>query len=134
MSTNLATLPRAELTSLVRRLAIERNAARRAATYWHERATKVTPLDVTPERTWKDAAAILGEIGADPQCITHRRDLMAALDEARQAQPANLVHPRRPGPRCGKGYKPCGKPLDDNGLCPRHDHKARRALREKAIA
>lgn len=132
--THFTALPRNELVRLVRKLATERNQARQAADYWRDLAIARTPTDVTPERTRRDALALLQQLGADPESTNHRRDLMTALDEAKQPQPLNLVKTRKPGPRCAKGLKPCLKPLDPDGLCPRHDHRARRAIREGAAA
>lgn len=124
--TTLSGLPRQELINLIQRLARERNSARRAAAHWHGLVRE--DLDIDPDRTRRDADAILALLGRDPDYLEHRRTLLAALPDV----PTPPLRPRRSGPRCAKGFKPCGKPLGPEGLCSRHDYKTIRALRRAA--
>lgn len=118
--TNIAGAPRLQLLATIKRLERERNDARRAAQHWHEQARRNAPWrSWTPERTTAEAQAILDLIGPDPDADAHRRHLAETL-----ADVAGWT-------RCAKGRNGwCGKRLDRHGLCPRHDHRERRALRE----
>lgn len=130
---NLTGAPRQELINTIRRLATERDRARRAAAYWHERAGVDGWRHWTAEQVRREAEAIMATLPADKDAADRRRVLLYALDEHRAAQPwAAPARPRRVVPRCGKGHKPCGKPLRPDGLCSRHDFRTIRALREQA--
>lgn len=112
----LQALPKAALIELALRLAHERNAMRAniaARDDWRNWGARET----------RDAAAIvLAGLFPDPDAEQHRDVLAHELDARR----APIVRPRRPGPRCDKGTKACGRPLNAAGLCARCDHRATR--------
>jgi hypothetical protein len=121
---NIAGMNRLELTRLIRTLAAERDQARKAATYWR-RLSSVDYRMWSPQQTTDYAAAILAEIGPDPKAAEHLDDLafeVEAHDLSRNPR-AKSNREARPGPRCHKGIKWCGKPLNGDGLCSRHDWK-----------
>lgn len=131
----LAALPKAALVDLVLSLAGERNAARTdAATAdaearrWKRRCVAYTGDVIDAERVRAEAEAILDAIGPDPDADDHLAELAYAIGPRRSP----VSRPRQIGPRCRKGRGICGKPLNEHGLCSRHDARAIRAA--KAVA
>lgn len=127
----LHALPKAALVDLALSLASERNTARAdAATAdaearrWKRRAHCYAGEAVNADRVRVEAQAILDAIGPDPDADDHLAELAHAIGP----RTSPIDRPRKAGPRCRKGTKFCGKPLDEHGLCTRHDFKARRAL------
>jgi hypothetical protein len=133
----LAALPRAALIELVMRLGAERNAAmdeRDRAKVSRDRALAYATFEW---RTWdadrvrRYAQTILDGLPTDPNAGMHL-DTLAAEVEAHDSVQRRRPRELRPGPRCHRGTKPCMKPLNDDGLCPRHDAKKVRAARAVA--
>ena len=127
----LAALPKAALVDLALRLASERNIARTdAATAdaearrWRRRSHAYAGESINADQERVRAQAILDAIGPDPDADDHLAELAHAIGP----RTSPTTRPRQPGPRCRKGRKFCGKPLDENGMCSRHDFKARRAV------
>lgn len=134
----LAALPKAALVELVLRLGAERNAAideRDRAKAARDRAIAFASFEWHSwgaDKVKAHAKVILAGLPRDPDAEAHL-DTLAAEIEAVDAQARNYPRALRPGPRCHKGTSsPCMKPLDGDGLCPRHDAKARRARRSAA--
>ena len=130
----IETLPKDALVQLALQLATERNIARTdAATAdaearrWKRRAIAYRgAASLTgAEQVRAEAQAILDTIEPDPDADDHLAELAAAIGP--RATPSS--RPRKAGPRCRKGVKFCGKPLDEHGLCSRHDYAARAAMR-----
>ena len=130
----LHALPKAALVDLALKLAAERNVARTDAAAadadarrWKRRATSQVGAVIDSEQVRAEAQTLLDEIGPDPEADDHLAELAYAIGP--RATPAN--RPRKTGPRCRKGSN-CGKPLNEHGLCSRHDAKALRAMRTAA--
>jgi hypothetical protein len=132
----LAALPKAALIDLVLSLAGERNIARTDAASadaearrWKRRCVAYTGDVINAERVRADAQTILDAIGPDPDADDHLAELAYAI--GKRAVP--ISHPRRLGPRCRKGRgRICGKPLNEHGLCSRHDARTIRAAKSVA--
>ena len=134
----LAALPKAALVQLAMRLGAERNAAideRDRAKAARDRAVAFATFEWHtwgPEKVKAHAQVILAGLPRDPDAREHLETLAAEVD-AVDAQRRSWPRALRSGPRCHRGVKaPCMKPLDDDGLCPRHDARKRRALRGAA--
>lgn len=137
----LSALPKSQLIELALRLGAERNAARAeadaakaAARSWKAQAGKVHDYHFWTEQQVRDfAQAELDALAPDPHATQHLDDLINEIDAfASSRRPKSYERKRSNGPRCHKGHVGnfCGKPLDANGMCSRHDSRARKALRE----
>lgn len=132
----LAALPKSALVDLVLSLAGERNIARTdAATAdaearrWKRRCVAYTGGIINAERIRAEAQVILDTIGPDPDADDHLAELAYAI--GKRATPVS--RPRQIGPRCRKGRgRICGKPLNEHGLCSRHDARTIKAAKQVA--
>lgn len=130
---NLNGLSRLDLIRLVRRLATERNRAREAAAFYR-RLTVPTYHSWTSDEAREHAQAILNTLDVDPDAEEHRAALWDAVYLSSGDRPAHVRRDPQQGPRCTKGKRVCGKPLDRDGLCSRHDARKRRAIRDGVAA
>lgn len=139
----LAALPKAALVELALRLGAERNvarseaeAAKAAARSWRAQAGRIHDYHFWTAKQVRDLAqAELDALPADPDAVRHLDDLAVELDAFMSTRrPTSYARKRTPGPRCHKGHPGnfCGKPLDENGLCSRHDARKKRQMRENA--
>lgn len=134
----LGALPKAALVELVMRLGAERNAAiddRDRARAARDRAVAFAAFEW---HTWgadkvkAHAKVILASLPRDPNAEEHL-DTLAAEIEVVDAAGRRSPRALRPGPRCHRGKaSPCMKPLNDDGLCSRHDAKRIRDRRKAA--
>lgn len=119
----LAALPKEALVNLALRLAHERNT-------WRKAMQTRDDWRHWDARQCRDAAtAILAVTPPDPDAEDHLAALTYELNAGRRPVPRHSR--RRPGPRCNRGVKECGKPLTD-GLCSKHDARIIKALRRDA--
>ena len=143
-ATKLAALPKAALVELAMRLATERNAARAeadanaaAARRWRKQALSMHEYHRWNAEQVRDIAQVeMDAIGPDPDASRHLDELANEIESyagTRRAQNITWPRTRRPGPRCHRGNgAPCMKPLNDDGLCSRHDARTIRANRKAA--
>lgn len=139
----LGALPKSALVELALRLASERNlaraeadAAKAAVRSWKAQARSIHDYHFWTAHQVRDIAqAELDATPPDPDAAQHIDDLAIEIDAYTTARrPTVYARKRTPGPRCHKGHPGnfCGKPLDEHGLCSRHDARQRKALRDNA--